>query len=153
MPNFQTQRRVAHSAAQMFELVADVEQYPQFVPMCTGLRVRSRDTDAEGRAVLVAAMDVGYKAIRETFASKVTLDRARLRIEVDYLDGPFRQGQNVWSFADLEGGAASRVEFSIQYEFKSRVLALLMGSMFDAAFRRFAQAFEARADAVYGRGG
>ena len=153
MPNFQTQRRVAHSAAEMFDLVADVEQYPQFVPMCTGLRVRSRSMDGEGREVLIAAMDVGYKAIRETFASKVTLDRARLQVVVDYLDGPFKQGRNIWSFADLEGGAASRVDFAISYEFRSRVLALLMGSMFDAAFRRFAQAFEARADAVYGRGG
>ena len=153
MPSFQTRRRVAHSAAQMFDLVADVERYPQFVPMCTGLRVRSRGVDARGNAVLTAAMDVGYKAIRETFASKVTLDRVKMQIEVEYLDGPFRHGHNTWSFADLEGGAASRVDFSIQYEFRSRMLGLLMGSMFDTAFRKFAQAFEAQADAVYGRGG
>ena len=155
MPSFQTQRRVNHSAAKMFDLVADMESYPQFVPMCAGLRIRSRTRNAEGLDVITAAMDVGYRAIRETFTSKVTLDRANMRIAVDFLDGPFKQGGNRWAFLDLaqERGEASRVDFSITYEFSSRVLALLMGSMFDAAFRRFAQAFEERANVVYGRDG
>lgn len=153
MPQFSTQRRVRHSAAKMFDLVADMEAYPQFVPMCTGLRLRGSSRDAEGREVKIAAMDVGYKAIKETFASKVTLDRANLRIQVDFLDGPFKAGGNSWSFADrpAERGEACLVEFAIAYEFRSRMLGLLMGAMFDAAFRRFAQAFEERADIIYGK--
>ena len=155
MPSFQTQRLANHSAAKMFDLVADMESYPQFVPMCVGLRVRSRTQNAGGLDVVTAAMAVGYKAIRETFTSKVTLDRDNLRIGVEFLDGPFKQGGNSWAFLDLpqERGEASRVDFSITYEFSSRVLALLMGSMFDSAFRRFAQAFEERANVVYGRDG
>lgn len=137
----------------MFDLVADVEAYPQFVPMCAALRVRSRAKDGQGRGTLVAEMDVGYKAIKATFASRVTLDREHQRISVDFLDGPFKEGGNRWLFEDLpaEQGGGSKIDFSISYEFSSRMLGMLMGSMFDDAFRRFAKAFEARADAIYGR--
>ena len=152
MPKFQTQRRVGHSAAQMFDLVADIEAYPQFVPLCTALRVRDRRCDEAGRDVLVADMEVGYKAIREKFSSRVLMDKAALQITVDYLDGPFSRMHNVWSFAAAEGvSAQSDVKFFIDYEFRSRMLGLLMGSMFDTAFRRFTAAFEARADKIYGR--
>ena len=153
MPSFQTQRRVAHSAAQMFDLVADVEAYPQFLPMCTGLKVRSRTADGQGRVELVADMEVGYKAIRERFSSRVTLDRAALKIGVEYIDGPFSHLNNIWRFSDeaSTGKPASKVDFDIDYQFRNKLLGMLMGSMFDIAFRKFAGAFEERADKVYGR--
>jgi coenzyme Q-binding protein COQ10 len=96
-------------------------------------------------------MEVGYKAIRETFTSRVALDPARLKIRVEYVEGPFSQMENIWNFRDAPEGGGSTVEFFIVYEFRSRLLAALMGSMFDVAFRKFSAAFEARADAIYGR--
>jgi coenzyme Q-binding protein COQ10 len=150
MPSFSTKRRVGHDAAQMFDLVADVEKYPQFVPLCKSLRVKSRTTKGEGVEVLVADMTVAYKLVRETFTSRVTLDRANLEILVEYLSGPFSHMENRWHFRPL-GSQSCDVEFHIDYEFRSRMLAMLMGAMFDVAFRRFAAAFEARADQVYGR--
>ena len=150
MPKFSSKRRVRHSASQMFDLVADVEQYPQFVPMCSGLKVRQRTPDGEGTEIIVADMTVSFKLVRETFRSRVTLDRPKLTILVEYLQGPFSRMQNRWSFKPA-GEAACDVEFFIDYEFRSRMLGMLMGSMFDVAFRRFASAFEQRADRVYGR--
>ena len=150
MPTFRSARRVRHSAQNMFDLVADVEHYPEFVPLCTGLKVRRR-TPGEGTEVIVADMEVGYKAIRERFTSRVTLDRPNLKILVEYVDGPFSRLENRWTFRDESiAPPASSVEFYIAYEFRSRMLGLLMGSMFDTAFRRFAAAFEARADEIYG---
>jgi coenzyme Q-binding protein COQ10 len=151
MPSFRTSRRVRHSPADMFELVADIEKYPQFVPLCAALRVRSRSTDAEGRTVVVAEMTVSFKLIRETFTSRVTLDRENLQILVEYLDGPFSHMQNKWTFQPDEGEGGCVIEFFIDYAFRSRILGALMGTMFDTAFRRFASAFEQRADVVYGR--
>ena len=150
MPQFSTKRRVRHAAAEMFELVADVEKYPEFVPLCRALKVKSRTPKGEGVKVLIADMTVAYKLIRETFTSRVTLDKPKLEILVEYLNGPFSHLQNRWSFRPL-GEQACEIEFFIEYEFRSRVLAALMGAMFDAAFRRFAAAFEQRADEVYGR--
>lgn len=143
----------------MFDLVADVDHYPEFVPLCQALRVRRRSPGGEGQEVLVADMTVAYKMIRETFTSRVTLDRPTLTIHVEYLDGPFSRLDNRWEFRDLksgeleggEGGGKCEVSFFISYEFRSRTLGLLMGAMFDAAFRRFADAFEKRADKVYGK--
>lgn len=149
MPQFSTTRRVQHSAADMFDLVADVERYPQFVPLCQSLTVRRRSTDGEGREVVVADMTVAYKFIRETFTSRVTLDRPNLTILVEYLEGPFRRMNNRWSFHPVSE-TSCEVEFFLTYEFRSRTLAMLMGGVFDAAFRRFAAAFERRADQVYG---
>ena len=141
-------RRVRHRADQMFDLVADVERYPEFVPFCESLKVRQRTTDAEGREVIVADMTVSFKLVRESFTSRVTLDRPNLKILVEYLRGPFSKLENRWTFT-AKGEDASDVGFFIAYEFKSRMLALLMGAMFDAAFQRFVAAFEARADAIY----
>jgi coenzyme Q-binding protein COQ10 len=135
----------------MFDLVADVERYPEFVPLCKALRVRSRKVDDAGRETLIAGMTVGYKLIRETFTSRVTLDKPSLKLKVEYIDGPFSHLENIWSFRDETEGDGSRVDFFIDYEFKSRPFGALMGSMFDVAFRKFARAFEQRADAVYGR--
>ncbi|MBV9262085.1 MAG: type II toxin-antitoxin system RatA family toxin [Pseudolabrys sp.] len=149
MPTFSTRRRVRHDAAHMFDLVADVEKYPQFVPLCQSLRVKSRTTKGEGRDVLVADMTVAYKLIRENFTSRVTLDRSQRQILVEYLNGPFSRMENRWAFRDA-GENACDVEFFIDYEFRNRILAALMGAMFDAAFRRFADAFERRANEIYG---
>jgi coenzyme Q-binding protein COQ10 len=151
LPTFRDERRVRHNAVEMFDLVADIGRYPEFVPLCKSLGIRSRKPETDDRETLVADMTVGYKLIRETFTSRVMLDRTRLKVRVEYLDGPFSRLENIWTFKDEAEGQGSRVGFFIDYEFKSRTLGLLMGSMFDAAFRKFASAFERRADAIYGR--
>jgi coenzyme Q-binding protein COQ10 len=148
MPKHETSRKVAHSPREMFDLVADVERYPEFLPMCEALTVRSRK-ERDGVTLLVADMTVGYKAIRETFSSQVVLKPVENRIDVKYLDGPFKYLNNLWHFVPLPGGG-TEIRFFIDYEFKSRILGALMGAMFDRAFRMFAEAFEKRADAIYG---
>ena len=149
MPEFTTTQRLRHSAADMFDLVADVERYPEFVPLCKSLKVRRRIEEPECVLILVADMTVSYKLIHESFVSRVTLDRPNLQILVEYLDGPFSHLENRWTFRPT-GERTCEVRFFISYEFKSRMLGMLMGSMFDLAFRRFATAFEARADKIYG---
>lgn len=133
----------------MFDLVADVERYPEFVPLCQALKIRKRTSQPDGTEVVVADMTVSFKLVRETFTSKVTLDRPNLKILVEYLQGPFSSLENRWTFESRAEDACD-VGFFIAYEFKSRMLAMLMGAMFDTAFQRFAAAFEKRADAVYG---
>lgn len=150
MKSIRTSRRVAHTAEQMFDLVADVERYPQFLPLCQGLRITRREERA-GLPLITADMTIAYRVFRETFRSQVTLDRTNRTIVVTYLDGPFRQLQNTWNFRP-EGEADSTVEFFIAWELRSRALALVVGAVFERVFRRYAEAFEARADAVYGRG-
>jgi coenzyme Q-binding protein COQ10 len=149
MPEFTTTRRLRHSAADMFDLVADVERYPEFVPLCSSLKVRRRIEGSEGVLILVADMTVAYKLIHESFVSRVTLDRPNLQILVEYLEGPFSHLENRWTFRPT-GERTCEVRFFISYEFRSRMLGLLLGSMFDLAFRRFATAFEQRADKIYG---
>jgi coenzyme Q-binding protein COQ10 len=150
VPQFSTKRHVRHDAGEMFALVADVERYPEFVPLCRALRVIRRVEEPEGVDILVAEMTVAYKLIRERFTSRVTLNRPNLQILVEYLDGPFSHMENRWEFHP-RGEHACEIVFFISYEFRSRALGLVMGAMFDAAFRRFAAAFEKRADEVYGR--
>ncbi len=147
MPSFSTKRRVPFSATQMYALVADVERYPEFLPMCTGLTVTSRDMVAGGEN-LVARMSVGYKTISEAFTTQVHLRPAALAVDANYIDGPFKRLENSWRFVDTSGG--SDVDFHISYEFKSALLGLLVGAAFDQAFRKFAEAFEMRARQVYG---
>lgn len=147
MPTFTTKRRVSFTPAQMFAVVADVERYPEFLPMCTGLTVTSRATEA-GNEILIARMSVGYKQIAETFTTRVTLQPAAQAIDVQYLDGPFKRLDNRWRFEPEQGG--STIDFYISYEFKSAMLGLLVGSVFDQAFRKFTEAFEARAREIYG---
>ncbi len=149
MPSFETTRRIAHSAADMFALVADVEQYPKFVPLCDGLRVMKREAQADSE-VIIAYMTVAYKLFSESFTSRVRLKPAEGVILVDYLDGPFRRLDNRWTFTPLSE-TESRVKFYLEYEFRAKPLQLVMGSIFDRAFRKFADAFETRADEVYGR--
>jgi len=150
MPRFTTQKRVEHEAGQMFDLIADVERYPEFLPMCEALTIRSRREKGE-RVLLIADMTVGYKMIRESFTSQVYLFREAMLIDVKYIDGPFKHMENRWRFFPIEGEAACMVDFYIDYEFKSKMLGMVMGSVFDMAFRRFVSAYEARADALYGR--
>lgn len=152
MPQFSTMRRVKHSAAEMFDLVADVERYPEFVPLCRSLKVRNRIPEPEGVEVLIANMTVAYKFLHETFTSRVTLDRPNLHILVEYLEGPFRKMENRWTFHPVAAQTCT-VEFFLAYEFRSRTLALMMGAVFETAFRHFSSAFERRADRVYGQKG
>lgn len=149
MPRFETTRVVAYSPAQMYAVVADVESYPQFLPMCENLAVRSRTAEGDV-TTLVATMGIGYKAIRENFTTRVVLLPAAhpMRIDVSYLDGPFKHLDNRWRFEPRETGSA--VHFWIDYEFRSAMLGLVMGAVFDKAFRKFAEAFEDRARVVYG---
>ncbi|MGI6853169.1 type II toxin-antitoxin system RatA family toxin [Mesorhizobium sp. 1B3] len=148
MPQFETVRRTAHNADEMFALVADIEKYPEFVPLCEALAVRSR-RERDGRTMLVADMTVGYKAIRETFSTQVLLKPDEKAIDVRYLEGPFKYLTNRWAFTPAEPNGCD-VHFYIEYEFKSRVLGAVMGTMFDRAFRMFTDAFEKRANAIYG---
>jgi len=148
VPKFENARVVRHTPDEMFDLVADVERYPEFLPLCQSLVVRSR-RERDGKTLLIADMTVAYKMIRETFASQVLLKPGEREIDVKYVDGPFRYLENRWTFLEVPAGC--EVRFFIDYEFKSRTLGILMGSMFDYAFRRFATAFEERADKVYPR--
>ncbi|WP_113385150.1 type II toxin-antitoxin system RatA family toxin [Rhizobium sp. SYY.PMSO] len=147
MPQFETHRPVPHSPDQMFDLVADVERYPEFLPLCEALVVRSRK-ERDGKILLIADMTVGYKAIRETFTTQVLLNKAERAIDVKYIDGPFKYLDNRWRFQPSENGGCV-IDFFIDYEFKSRILGALMGSMFDRAFRMFTDAFETRANKIY----
>ena len=147
MPRFQSTREVSFTPQQMFDLVADVEAYPQFLPLCEDLRIRRKVQCTEGLDVLVADMAVGYKAIHETFTTRVTLDPAQHQILVTYLEGPFSHLDNRWKFLPSDKGC--KVDFYIDYEFRNRMLGVLMGAMFDKAFRKFSEAFEARAALIY----
>jgi coenzyme Q-binding protein COQ10 len=149
VPKFEVTRQVAHAPEQMFALVADIEKYPEFVPLCEALSIRSR-RERDGRTVLTADMTVGYMAIRETFTTQVLLKPDENAIEVRYINGPFKYLSNEWQFRPAPAGG-SEVYFFIDYEFKSRILAVLMDAMFERAFRMFADAFEKRADIVYGK--
>lgn len=151
MPRFSSKHRVRHTAQQMFDLVADVERYPEFVPLCQSLKIRQRTPNDDGTEVLIADMTVSFKLVRESFTSRVTLDRPNLKILVEYLKGPFSNLENRWAF-EPRSETECDVGFFLSYEFKSRMLGMLMGSMFDAAFGRFSAAFEKRADQVYGKG-
>jgi len=167
MPRFETTRLVRHGPETMFDLVADIERYPEFVPMCTSLAIRRRSTDEAGREVLTADMSIGYRMISEVFTTRVVLDRggegAPPRILVSYVDGPFRHLENRWTFLPADGpgpaprepaspspaGASPvgcRVQFYIDYEFKSRAFQVLAGAVFETVFRKMAEAFEKRAD-------
>ncbi len=133
----------------MYDLIADVEHYPQFLPLCEALVIKSRE-QRNGRTILIADMTVAYKFVRETYGSRVMLDEKRKRVFVEAISGPFRKLDNRWTLRDVDENSCD-VEFYIDYEFKSHTLQLLMGSMFDYAFGKFSDAFVARADEFYGR--
>lgn len=171
MPNFHTQKQVNHSAEEMFALVADIERYPEFLPMCEALTIRSRK-EQDGNILLIADMSIGYKLVRESFTTQVYLRPQEHRIDVQYIDGPFKYLENRWQFFPAPGaesgevsaaaqkieksvapaasGKSCMVDFYIDYAFKNPMLSALMGAMFDIAFRKFTAAFTARADKIYG---
>ena len=139
-----TQTDVPYTADQMYALVADVEAYPEFLPWCVGLRIVER-----GAANITADMIVAYKVFRERFRSKVALDRENKRIDVAYVDGPFRNLENRWRFTDKpEGGSV--IDFEIKFEFRNFLLQATAQAVFDKAFARMSEAFVKRADDVYG---
>ena len=142
MPRHHEVRRMPYTAAQMFDLVADVGRYAEFLPWVSAIRVRS-DTPAE----LVADMIVGFKGLRETFTSKVEKERPA-RVHVDYLDGPLKYLRNDWQFRDVDGGC--EVTFDVDFAFKNRLFERLAGQVFHAALRRMIGAFETRAAQLYG---
>ncbi|MCZ8187846.1 MAG: type II toxin-antitoxin system RatA family toxin [Beijerinckiaceae bacterium] len=144
MPRFETTRVVRHSPETMFDLVADIERYPEFVPMCEALAIRRRSEAGETQ-VLLADMSIGYKMIRETFTTRVELDRPNHAIRVTYVDGPFRHLENRWTFLARPDGGTD-VRFFIDYEFRSRTFQMLAGAVFEKVFRKMAEAFETRAD-------
>jgi len=155
MKSFRNRRRVDYSAADMYALVCDVEAYPKFVPLCEGIRVRRRSAVTGGVELIVAEMEVGFKAICERFTSRVACNSSRMEVLVEYIDGPFKKLENRWSFRDEPATAGSPggsvVDFYISYEFRNFALGAIMGAMFDTAFHKYADAFVKRAGEVYGR--
>ena len=135
-------RIVPYTADLMFQVVAEVEQYPKFLPWVVALRVLGRERVKE-RDVLTAEMAVGYGALREKYTSRVILDAAARTIDVAQTSGPFKQLENHWRFTSLEQGC--KVEFSLAYEFKNRVLNAVAGAAFGKVYVKMADAFEARA--------
>jgi len=146
MPGIKEQRRLPYSAAQMFDLVADVAHYPDFLPWVVATRIRSDDGTE-----MVADMLVGFKALREKFTSRVHKERPDF-IRVQYVDGPLRDLDNCWRFADLPDGGCE-IDFSVDFAFKNRMFEMLAGQYFDRAFRKMVEAFERRADVLYGAEG
>ena len=144
MPGSRETRRLPYSCEQMFDLVADVGRYGEFLPWVVATRVRS-DSEHE----MTADMLVGFKAIREKFTSRVTKDRPN-RIDVHYLDGPLRDLDNSWVFRPTEDGGCE-IDFCVQFTFRNAVFEALAGQYFDRAFRKMVEAFEQRADDLYGR--
>ena len=142
MPGIRELRRLPYSAEQMFDLVADVGRYQEFLPWVVGTRVRS-DSATE----MVADMLIGFNALREKFTSRVEKERAR-RINVHYLDGPLRDLDNTWLFRPTDEGC--EVDFAVSFTFRNAVFEALAGQYFDRAFRKMVGAFESRADQLYG---
>ncbi len=143
MPKHSETRRLPYSPEQMYELVADVGRYVEFLPWVSAVRVRSNN-----ETEMVADLIVGFKGLRETFSSRVEKRRAE-HIRVDYLDGPLKHLHNDWKFrSDGEGGVM--IDFEVDFAFKSRVFEMLAGQVFDRALRMMIGAFEARAAALYG---
>jgi coenzyme Q-binding protein COQ10 len=147
VPSFRAVRKVAFTPRQMFDVVADVERYPLFLPLCEGLTVQERRS-LEGRTELTATMSVGYGAIQEAFTTRVTLDADGGVIHVRNLDGPFSKLENTWRFVPAPGGC--EVQFAIDYEFRSMMLSLVAGAAFEKAARSYTEAFEQRARTLYG---
>ena len=142
MPSHRETRHLPYTAEQMFDLVADVKRYPEFLPWVSAMRVRR-----DGPTETVADMIVGFKGLRETFTSRVDKMRPE-RICVDYVEGPLKHLRNEWYFRPEGQGCA--VDFSVDFQFKNRVFEMLAGQVFGTALRRMIGAFEARAAALYG---
>ena len=143
MPHHHERRSLPHSAEQMYDLVADVKRYSEFLPWVSAIRVR-KDDEAE----MLADMIVGFKSLRETFSSRV-VKTPKSAIVVDYLDGPMKHLHNQWRFEDVPGGG-SVVDFTVDFSFRNLVFEALAGQFFDSALRKMTSAFVERADELYG---
>ena len=144
MPIHAEQRLLPYRPEQLFDLVADIERYPEFLPWCLAARITKRENE-----VINADLVIGFRMIRERFKSRVTLDRPALRIDVAYLDGPFKYLNNHWIFEPMPGGQ-TRLDFFVDFEFRSALLSRLIGVLFNEAVRRMVAAFETRAKQLYG---
>ena len=133
----------------MYDLVADVERYPEFLPWNSAARIRSRSTRPDGAEVVEADLVISFKVFRERFGSRVTLWPQQKRIDTEYLDGPFKYLKSGWSFADLPHGSC-KVDFFVDFEFRNAILGKVIGVVFGEAMSRIVRAFEDRARALYG---
>ena len=149
MPTHAEKRRVPYSADEMYALVADVASYPEFLPWCTGARVRSREPQPDGTEVIEAELVVSFRVFRERFGSRVTLRPDRNRIDVAYIEGPFRYLNNHWDFIPVDEGVCD-IDFFVDFQFRSRTLQAVIGLVFNEAVRRMVRAFEQRAEQLYG---
>ena len=149
MPSHHETRKLPYTAQQMYDLVADVEQYPQFLPWTAAARIRSRRDVPEGE-VMDADLIISFKVFRERFGSRVTLRPDDMQIDTEYLDGPFHHMESTWSFRPLETG--SEVTFHVDFEFRNRILGSAAGMFFNDAMQRVVRAFERRAAVLYGSG-
>ena len=156
MPNHQDSRDLPYTARQMYDLVADIESYPKFLPWNSAARIRSREMRPDGAEIIAADLVVSFKVFREKFGSRVTLwpadpETGMLKIDTDYLDGPFKYLHSGWTFVDLpEGGC--RVQFFVDFEFRNMILQKLIGVVFHEAMSRIVRAFEERAKVLYAQG-
>ena len=148
MPTHAETRRMPHSAEQMFDLIADVGAYPDFLPWCSAARIRAEREQADGSTVIDADLVISFKVYRERFGSRVTLSPDRREIRVAYLDGPFRYLDNHWRFTPA-GPDACDVDFHVDFEFKSRTLQAIVGAVFYRAMQQIVRAFERRATVLY----
>jgi coenzyme Q-binding protein COQ10 len=147
MPSHSETRTLPYSADQMYELVADVARYPEFLPWTAAARIRSRKPEGD-HEVMLADLVVSFKVFRERFGSRVTLWPERKRIDTEYIEGPFRHLHSRWEFRDVEGG--SEVHFEVDFEFRNYLLQKAAGMFFFEAMQRIVRAFEARAHQLYG---
>lgn len=143
MPTHAEKKILRYTPEQLFDMVADVRRYPEFLPWCVGARI-VQATEAE----LIADLTIGFKLFRETFRSQVTLERPG-HVHVQYLTGPFRYLNNHWRFRPVPGG--TEVDFFVDFEFRSRLLQAVIGTVFNEAVSMMVRAFERRARALYGR--
>lgn len=149
MPRHSETRQMPYSARQMYDLVADVARYPEFLPWTAAARIRSLTPRADGAEVMEADLVISFKVFRERFGSRVVLWPESLKIDTEYLDGPFRFMRSNWAFADRSDGGCD-VAFFVDFEFRNAILQKLIGVVFDEAMRRVVRAFEARAAQLYG---
>ncbi|MBL6429533.1 MULTISPECIES: type II toxin-antitoxin system RatA family toxin [Maritimibacter] len=148
MPTHSEKRVLPYTAQQMYDLVADVGKYPEFLPWNAAARVRKVTPQPDGTEVMEADLVISFRVFRERFGSRVVLDPENMRIDTEYLDGPFKYMKSYWQFRDVEGGC--EVEFFVDFEFKNMVLQNLIGVVFNQAMQRIVRAFEDRAKALYG---
>lgn len=149
MPTHSETRRLPYTAQQMYDLVADVGKYPQFLPWCAAARIRSVTPRDDGAEVMAADLVISFKVFRERFGSRVVLWPDAKKIDTEYLDGPFRYMKSNWAFADAEEGGCD-VSFFVDFEFKNAILQGIIGVVFNEAMQRIVRAFERRAAELYG---